>query len=36
MSTATVLKNVRIIDPSRSLDEVGTIIIGDDGTILAA
>jgi dihydroorotase len=36
MSTATVLKNVRIIDPSRSLDEVGTVIIGADGTILAA
>ena len=36
MSTATVLKNVRIIDPSRNLDEVGTIIIGADGTILAA
>jgi dihydroorotase len=36
MSTATVLKNVRIIDPSRTLDEVGTIIIGTDGTIVAA
>jgi dihydroorotase len=36
MSTATVLKNIRIIDPSRTLDEVGTIIIGEDGTILAA
>ncbi|WP_320201918.1 dihydroorotase [Agrobacterium sp. rho-13.3] len=36
MSTATVLKNVRIIDPSRTLDEVGTIIIGADGTIVAA
>ncbi len=36
MSTATVLKNVRIIDPSRNLDEVGTIIISADGTILAA
>ncbi len=33
---STVLKNVRIIDPSRNLDEVGTIIIGADGTILAA
>lgn len=36
MSTATVLKNVRIIDPSRNLDENGTIIIQADGTILAA
>ncbi|MBD8689200.1 MULTISPECIES: dihydroorotase [unclassified Rhizobium] len=36
MTAATVLKNVRIIDPSRNLDEVGTIIIGADGTILAA
>lgn len=34
--TATVLKNLRIIDPSRNLDETGTIIIGDDGRILAA
>ncbi|MCB5201769.1 dihydroorotase [Neorhizobium sp. T786] len=32
----TVLKNVRIIDPSRNLDETGTIVIGDDGRILAA
>ncbi|MBB4142447.1 dihydroorotase [Rhizobium rhizoryzae] len=31
-----VLKNARIIDPSRHLDEVGTIIIGDDGRILAS
>jgi len=36
MSAATVLNNVRIIDPSRNLDETGTIIIGADGTILAA
>ncbi|WP_105386028.1 dihydroorotase [Neorhizobium alkalisoli] len=34
--TATVLKNLRLIDPSRNLDETGTIIIGDDGRILAA
>ncbi|MDQ0133675.1 dihydroorotase [Neorhizobium galegae] len=34
--TPTVLKNLRIIDPSRNLDETGTIIIGDDGRILAA
>lgn len=33
---STVLKNVRIVDPSRNLDEVGTIVIGADGTILAA
>jgi dihydroorotase len=33
---ATVLKNLRIIDPSRNLDETGTIIIGEDGRILAA
>lgn len=32
----TVLKNVRIIDPSRNLDETGTIVIGNDGRILAA
>ena len=36
MTSATVLKNLRIIDPSRNLDEAGTIIIGDDGRILAA
>ncbi len=36
MSTATVLKNVRIVDPSRNLDEAGTIIIGADGNIIAA
>ncbi|MCQ1572864.1 dihydroorotase [Neorhizobium galegae] len=34
--TPTVLKNLRIIDPSRQLDETGTIIIGADGRILAA
>ncbi|EUB94877.1 dihydroorotase multifunctional complex type [Rhizobium sp. CF080] len=34
--TPTVLKNLRIIDPSRQLDETGTIIIGADGHILAA
>lgn len=31
-----VLKNLRIIDPSRHLDEIGTIIVGDDGRILAS
>jgi dihydroorotase len=36
MSVATVLKNARIIDPSRNIDETGTIIIDADGTILAA
>ncbi len=34
--TPTVLKNLRIIDPSRNLDETGTIIIGADGRILAS
>ena len=34
--TATVLKNLRIVDPSRNLDETGTIVVGDDGRILAA
>ena len=33
--TITVLKNARIIDPSRLIDEVGTIII-ENGQILAA
>ncbi|TNM65174.1 dihydroorotase [Aliirhizobium smilacinae] len=32
---STVLRNVRILDPSRNLDETGTIIIGEDGHILA-
>jgi dihydroorotase len=32
----TVLRNLRIIDPSRNLDETGTIVIGEDGRILAA
>lgn len=38
MSTTTplVLKNVRIVDPSRSIDEVGTIVVGVDGRIAAA
>lgn len=31
-----VIENVRIIDPSRKLDETGTIIVGADGKILAA
>ncbi|OHV76417.1 dihydroorotase [Rhizobium sp. LCM 4573] len=36
MTGPTVLKNLRIIDPSRNLDEAGTIVIGADGRILAA
>lgn len=36
MTKPLVLKNVRIVDPSRKLDEVGTIIVGEDGRILAA
>ncbi|UJW73352.1 dihydroorotase [Rhizobium sp. SL42] len=36
MMKPLVLKNARILDPSRKLDEVGTIIIGADGKILAA
>lgn len=36
MTRPLVLNNVRIIDPSRKLDETGTIIVGDDGRILAA
>ncbi|KQW30849.1 dihydroorotase [Rhizobium sp. Root274] len=36
MMKPLVLKNARIIDPSRKLDEVGTIIVGHDGLILAA
>jgi dihydroorotase len=35
MSNALVLKNLRIIDPSRNLDETGTIIV-ENGVILAA
>ncbi|SCB59972.1 dihydroorotase [Rhizobium aethiopicum] len=35
MSNPIVLKNVRIVDPSRNLDEVGTII-AKNGVILAA
>jgi dihydroorotase len=31
-----VIENVRIIDPSRNLDETGSIIVGTDGRILAA
>ncbi|MBW9087995.1 dihydroorotase [Rhizobium wenxiniae] len=33
---STVLTNVRILDPSRNLDEIGTIITGEDGHILAS
>ncbi len=36
MTRPLVLNNARIIDPSRKLDERGTIIVGDDGRILAA
>ncbi|TWD57502.1 dihydroorotase [Agrobacterium vitis] len=36
MKKPLVFKNARIIDPSRSLDEVGTIIVDADGRILAA
>ncbi len=35
MSAVTILKNLRIIDPSRDLDETGTIVI-EDGRIAAA
>ena len=35
MSNPIVLKNVRIVDPSRNLDEVGTII-AENGVIIAA
>ncbi len=36
MMKPLVLKNARIIDPSRQLDEIGTVIVGHDGLILAA
>lgn len=36
MRKPLVLKNVRILDPSRKLDEVGSIIIGADGKIIAS
>ncbi|MBP1850585.1 dihydroorotase [Rhizobium halophytocola] len=36
MTKPLVIQNVRIIDPSRGLDETGTIIAGEDGKILAA
>lgn len=36
MNKPLVFNNARIIDPSRSLDEVGSIIVGSDGRILAA
>ena len=35
MSNSIVLQNVRIIDPSRNLDEVGTIVV-EDGVIVAS
>jgi dihydroorotase len=31
----TVLKNLRIVDPSQNLDINGSIVIGEDGTIIA-
>ncbi|MFN4205357.1 MAG: dihydroorotase, partial [Agrobacterium albertimagni] len=36
MRKPLVLKNARIVDPSRKLDEIGTIIVGADGKILAS
>jgi len=36
MRKPLVLKNVRIVDPSRKLDEVGTVMVGHDGLILAS
>jgi dihydroorotase len=36
MNKPLVFNNARIIDPSRSLDEVGSIIVSADGRILAA
>lgn len=36
MTKPLVLKNVRILDPSRNLEETGTIIVGADGRILAS
>jgi dihydroorotase len=36
MMKPLVLKNARIMDPSRNVDEIGTIIVGQDGLILAA
>ncbi len=36
MRKPLVLKNARIVDPSRKLDEVGTIIVGHDGLIVAS
>jgi len=36
MTRPLVLQNLRIVDPSRNLDETGTIVVGNDGRILAA
>lgn len=36
MMKPLVINNARIVDPSRKLDETGTIIVGADGCILAA
>jgi dihydroorotase len=35
MSNSIVFQNVRIVDPSRNLDEIGTIIV-ENGVIVAA
>jgi dihydroorotase len=32
----TILKNLRIVDPSQDLDTTGSIVIGEDGTIIAS
>ncbi|MCL6706644.1 dihydroorotase [Pseudomonas sp. R2.Fl] len=36
MTRPLVIRNVRIVDPSRNLDETGTIVVGEDGRILAS
>nr|CAD6418168.1 dihydroorotase [Rhizobium sp. Q54] len=36
MSKPLVLNNARIVDPSRQADEIGTIIVAEDGRIVAA
>lgn len=36
MTRPLVIKNVRIVDPSRNLDETGTIVVGENGRILAS
>lgn len=32
----TILKNLRIVDPSQDLDAIGSIVISEDGTIIAS